>query len=134
MTEELKTTEGKLWEEFKRVFPDSEENINKKDEILKKINEVRKAQGLQEWNKWTKEEALKKLQEGVGRGKFFPSPRKTEVKIDETNKFHEIIRKIYETEVLQDKRKEQTFEHWRLDNLHYLALLVEVFNGQTKQK
>lgn len=136
MSEDLKTTEGKLWEAFKNVKPDSEENINKKAEILDEINKVRAAQSLEPWNKWTKEDALKKLQESNLQGKqgtlkFFPTGRKTEVKVDELNKFHEFVDKLYEKEIPKGEKSKSL---WRQDNIQYLELLVQVFNGQIKQR
>ncbi|MBI5697693.1 MAG: hypothetical protein HZC29_04220 [Thaumarchaeota archaeon] len=134
MSEDLKTTESKLWEEFRKTFPDSQDNILKKDEIVKKINDIRKAQNLEPWNKWTKEEALKKLAESNqsgGKGKFFPAPRKTETKIEELTKFNEFIDQLYKEEIGDTKKSKSL---WRQDNIQYLEILLQVFNGQVRTK
>jgi len=133
--------EGKLWEKFKELKPDSEISIEKKAIVLDRINEVRKENGSEPWLKWNKEDSLKKLKDsassGQGGGKSgfkFTPPRNSETKLNETTIFNDLVTKLYEKEIPEPKRKDITIEHWRLDNLAYLDLLVQVFNGQTRQK
>lgn len=68
MSQTSVTGEDELWIKFKAIKPSSEQTIETKDKILKQINEIRKGNNQPVWDKWTKEEALKKLKEGNKNG------------------------------------------------------------------
>jgi len=68
MSQSSVTREDELWTKFKALKPSSEQTIESKNEILKQINVIRKENNQPIWDKWTKEEALKKLKEGNRNG------------------------------------------------------------------